>query len=318
VTCHVSNLGRSDVPSARPQPEVANVSRRSLAIALSFAVLAVGCDQATATPRPSVDLQPVASLTSVEPAAASATPPPPPAPALAWARPLKGEKLREYEVDLAVDATAPDLRRVEFAVSWKGGSAAACTAARPDGAGLWTCHADLFRARVLPGAVKFTVKGFDTAERAIPELKRSIQATFAVVPPRPGSVKFEEISTRDDPDEPGLMIRTDRIRWTAPKGYATEFRLYGVTSCPNEAPDHDGQPCLVEHMSLAKDELRLIETADGDERSMTIANGIPDGLCGPTLFCSDYNALVLGAFNAYGHSVYAIVVSNEICHTCVY
>lgn len=237
---------------------------------------------------------------------------------MTWTSPTTNQKIRAYELDLAVQATATDLRRIEFVVAWEGGSAKACTASRPDANGVWSCKADLLRARVLPGPVRFSVKAVDTRERAIPELKRSQPATYAVVPPRPGSVKVENLSFTGDTGTPAPWVQRDRINWTSPKGYADEFRLYGVTSCPNDAPGNDGEPCLVPGTPLEKNDLKLIKTVDGSARSMTIENEIDDGLCAGGLWCSEYYAIVLGAFNAYGNSVYAIPMSAEVCHMCTY
>ena len=52
---------------------------------------------------------------------------------------------------------------------------------------------------------------------------------------------------------------------------------------------------------------------------MTLTHTIPEGICGPTLWCTgDVYALVLAAYNDYGKSVYTIVTSIAICHTCTY
>lgn len=290
------------------------MSRRRLAIVLSIAIVATGCDQGNDAPRASAG-QPTSSLAPAAPPTPSVAPV---EPTIEWTSPTKNARIAAYEVDVAVHAIAPDLRRIEFAVSWNGGSAEACTAVGPDKAGVWSCHANLLRAGVPPGPVTFTVKAFDTGERVVAALKQSLQATFAVAPPRPGSVKVEFVSAVEDVDEPGLIIEVQRIRWTAPEGYATEFRLYGVTACPNYGPGNDGEPCLLPGTPLEKNQMRLIETVDGSERSMTVSNGIPDGLCGGGLWCSPYYALVLGAFNAYGNSVYAIPASADVCYECTY
>lgn len=136
------------------------------------------------------------------------------------------------------------------------------------------------------------------------------------VPPMP-ITKFASISKTTNAD--GSETDVDRITWTEPAGVATEFRLYGVTKCLNESAKTDGQKCLVAHMTLPAGTLKLIQTVSGTTRSITMTHVVPQGECGNDLWCTTgYFALVLGAYNAYGHSVFAIPVSSEVCYQCVY
>jgi hypothetical protein len=60
----------------------------------------------------------------------------------------------------------------------------------------------------------------------------------------------------------------------------------------------------------------------GSTRSVTLTHTIPEGECGGTIWCGaahgDFGALVLGAYNAYGQSTFAIVLSTDVCYQCTY
>ena len=49
---------------------------------------------------------------------------------------------------------------------------------------------------------------------------------------------------------------------------------------------------------------------------------MPEGECGDPIWCGaphgSFSALLLRADNAYGQSTFAIVLSTDICHECVY
>ena len=138
------------------------------------------------------------------------------------------------------------------------------------------------------------------------------------VPAKPTNARIETISDTLSADGTSRKV-VEKVTWAAPQGAATEFRLYGVKFCPNDTPTAaDGTPCLTVHTALPPEKLELVATAAGDARSMTIEHVIGEGICPNTMWCDDTYALVLAAYNEVGQSVFTIVKSSEICHTCTY
>ncbi len=138
------------------------------------------------------------------------------------------------------------------------------------------------------------------------------------VPAKPTNVKIDTVSDTLSADGTSEKI-VEMVTWDAPQGAATEFRLYGVKFCPNDTPKAaDGTPCLVEHTALPPEKLELVATAASDARSMRIEHVISEGICPNTMWCDDTYALVLAAYNEVGQSVFTIVKSSDICHTCTY
>ena len=143
--------------------------------------------------------------------------------------------------------------------------------------------------------------------------------TPATVPPKPTGVMFTtdsvELPGPTGTDEVTYQV-THTVRWKAPRTDGMEIRVYGVTEClsepSNPSPGTSG-PCLVEHTLLPPSVMALAATAAAATgeiswiapRSWECAGPPvgPDGL--------DYHAIVVAAYNAAGHSVFAIANPGE-------
>jgi len=133
--------------------------------------------------------------------------------------------------------------------------------------------------------------------------------TPVTVPPKPTGVSFDEKRVGDDPTTTEI---TQTVRWGAPGNEGVEIRVYGVTECVSkpENPSADTQgPCLVEHTPLPASVRTLLATAPAPDRvvswTWTGTFDCEDGLAydprGPA-----YHAVVLAAYSASGHSIFAI------------
>jgi hypothetical protein len=121
-----------------------------------------------------------------------------------------------------------------------------------------------------------------------------------------------------DPGGAGYDTRvTVTIRWKelAPKG--TEIRVYGVTKC--FAPP-EGGPCLVEHTPLPASVRELIARAPASKGrvSWTWPNWEDVGGAVMAHGSTYYEAVVIAAYNANGHSKFIIVESGQWCPDCTY
>jgi hypothetical protein len=208
---------------------------------------------------------------------------------------------------------------VAFTVTWPGGSFGGCSAKTATTAGTWSCTVDLLRLGVPPGVLKASFDVVEANGKVAKGLDAARSVTYAVLPPKPQTT-WRVVSNTGTPD--GGDIEVDKLSWTEPDGDATEFRLYGVIGCPSWSEANDGQPCLVEHTSLPAKSLELIKAVGGTTRSIVLKHTIPQGACGPEIWCGaphgSFSALVLGAYNAYGQSVFAIPVSIDVCFGCTY
>jgi hypothetical protein len=131
------------------------------------------------------------------------------------------------------------------------------------------------------------------------------------VPPKPTGVKFDEETVPFGDGEVGKVTQT--ITWRAPKTKGVEVRAYGVTECTarprNPAPGSSG-PCLVEHTPLPASIRTLLATAPASAGSVSWTWTEESG-CRGTELGSDpdgpaYHAVVLAAYSAAGHSIFAI------------
>lgn len=136
----------------------------------------------------------------------------------------------------------------------------------------------------------------------------------AAAPPKPTGVTFEteyvELPGPSGTDDVTYQA-THTVGWAAPRADGVEIRVFGVTECLSEpsdpAPGTSG-PCLVEHTALPSSVMALAATepsATGEiswiaPRYYECAGPPvgPDGL--------DYQAIVLAAYSATGHSIFAI------------
>ena len=131
------------------------------------------------------------------------------------------------------------------------------------------------------------------------------------VPPKPTGVTFEQ-QVRDTSDE--LAEITQTVRWRAPRSEGVEIRVYGVTDCIAEpakpAPGTSG-PCLVVRTPLPASVRTLLATVPASDgvASWTWTQTRFD--CGEPQVYFDpngpaYHAVVLAAYDASDHSIFAI------------
>jgi len=129
-------------------------------------------------------------------------------------------------------------------------------------------------------------------------------------PPKPTGVKFDtEVRTNADDS---LAEITQTVTWRAPRTNGVMISVYGITKCiaqpPNPSPATSG-PCLVEHTPLPASVRRLLATAPASDGSASWTwseetgcdVGLPNEPDGPA-----YYAVVLAAYSASDHSIFAI------------
>jgi len=221
------------------------------------------------------------------------------------------------KTDLELAAKAVAVRSIEFRVEAADGSFAGCRTSQPAD-GVWSCTVDLLAKGIAPSDLTVSLDVEDLSGAIIHDLVPDRKVGYHVPPPKPVTT-FTVLPDRpsDADADTGMGIERDKIAWTSPDGYATEFRLYGVIGCPNASPETDGAACLVEHTSLPSGSLDLIKKAGSRSRSMTLETTFtPDASCGVMFWCGTYGALVLSAYNAYGHSKFAIVATENVCWEC--
>jgi hypothetical protein len=139
-------------------------------------------------------------------------------------------------------------------------------------------------------------------------------ATAASVPAKPTGVTFKtdvvQLPAPTGTDEITSQV-THTVRWKAPRTEGVEIRVYGVTECLSEpgnpSPGTSG-PCLVEGTQLPPSVMALAATAPAAAGEISWIAPFyydcggapvgPDGL--------DYQAIVIAAYGAAGHSIFAI------------
>jgi hypothetical protein len=297
----------------------------TLAALATVILVAAGCG-ASATPSASrpTDPGPAGSRSAAGVDAGSSTASPSTWPTItplsaSWVKPAKDATIKDYRIDMTA-ATVGMASEVTFKVAWSGGSFAGCSAKKPSAAGTWSCTIDLLKSGVPPGKLTASFDVLEASGKASMNLAPTRTVTYAAVPPKP--VTTYKVVSQKWNSRTSSMVEVDKLTWTEPAGYATQFRLYGVKGCPNDSAKTDGKPCLVENMRLAAKNLELIQKVNGSTRSITLTHTMPGEECGNTIWCGathgSFGALVLRADNAYGQSVFAIVLSTDICHDCVY
>jgi hypothetical protein len=129
-------------------------------------------------------------------------------------------------------------------------------------------------------------------------------------PPKPTGVKFDT-EVRPNADD-SLAEITQTVTWRAPRTNGVMISVYGITKCiaqpANPSPATSG-PCLVEHTPLPASVRRLLATtrASDGSASWTWSEetgcdvGLPNKPDGPA-----YYAVVLAAYSASDHSIFAI------------
>ena len=130
-------------------------------------------------------------------------------------------------------------------------------------------------------------------------------------PPKPTGVTFVEETRSIDDGQFGEVTQT--VRWGAPLSEGVEIRVYGVTECiaePADPPPSTSGPCLVVHTPLPASVRRLLATAPASD-GVVSWTWTEEGGCDPSPFKSApdgpaYHAVVLAAYGASGHSIFAI------------
>lgn len=136
----------------------------------------------------------------------------------------------------------------------------------------------------------------------------------ALVPAKPTGVTFTtEVVELPGPAGTDEMTyqATHTVRWTAPLDDGVEIRVYGVTECLSEPTDPSpgtSGPCLVEHTRLPSSVMALAASAPAAAGEISWLAPIYYECAGPPVGRDglDYQAIVIAAYNAAGHSIFAI------------
>jgi hypothetical protein len=144
-----------------------------------------------------------------------------------------------------------------------------------------------------------------------PTPRPDLTATPVPVPPKPTGVAFDEKRVGDDPTTTEI---TQIVRWAAPRSEGVEIRVYGVTECiarPASPSPDTGGACLVEHTPVPASVRTLLATAPASD-------GVASWTWTGTFDCEiglaydprgpAYHSIVLAAYSASGHSIFAIAV----------
>jgi len=130
------------------------------------------------------------------------------------------------------------------------------------------------------------------------------------VPPKPAGVTFDQQVGESDTE--GVADHIQTVTWRTPQSEGVEIRVYGVTKCiaaPKAPAPGTSGPCLVTGTPLPASVRTLLGTAPASNGvvswSWREGTGCDIGLAhdpdGPV-----YQAVVLAAYNASGHSIFAI------------
>src|SRR5207249_4292059 len=138
-----------------------------------------------------------------------------------------------------------------------------------------------------------------------------ISVTYAVAPPRPAQTSYAVVKVTNIPAQDTDVVE-NLATWIEPEGYASKFRVYGVTGCIREGADTNETPCVLGDTKIQKGALTLLGTLPGTARGMKITErhqGIGGG---------GYSAIVVEASNDYGTSPFGVITSAPVCWQCVY
>ena len=127
-----------------------------------------------------------------------------------------------------------------------------------------------------------------------------------------------EIQGSDPRNEGYDTNLTTTVSWAAPREEGVTIKVYGVDRC---FAKHDGEPCLVRNTPLPKGALRLIAQAPGTAGKLSwtwpswddVGGAVMSPPGGPV-----YWSVVIAAYDASGHSKFAIVQTSIRCATCTY
>lgn len=145
------------------------------------------------------------------------------------------------------------------------------------------------------------------------------EATAATVPAKPTGVTFTsdsvELPAPTGTEEVAYQVR-HTVRWKAPRTDGVEIRVYGVTEClsePSSPPPGTAGPCLVEHTLLPPSVMALAATAPAAAGEISWIAPFYYDCAGPPVGPDglDYHSIVIAAYNAAGHSIFAIANPGE-------
>ena len=137
------------------------------------------------------------------------------------------------------------------------------------------------------------------------------------VPPAPTGATFKITY-------PSATKNTMTVTWKGPHTKGTEIRVYGVTVCigmPASPAEGALGPCLVEHTPLPATVRRLIAKAPASTGKVAWTWRSWDDIGGSVAASPDgttYEAIVVAAYNAAGHSKFIIVNPGQWCGYCTY
>lgn len=141
--------------------------------------------------------------------------------------------------------------------------------------------------------------------------------TATAVPPRPSHVTLRVVKHVEYSNGNGYL--KIRLTWTEPAGVATRFKVLGLLRCINDNAAHDGKACIGPHQFIRASDLRVLGTYAGTARSATLTIHLIGEVTTNQLWGrSEFYGLLLGAYNAHGGSVLAIVRSSKVCFGCTY
>jgi hypothetical protein len=137
------------------------------------------------------------------------------------------------------------------------------------------------------------------------------EPTPLTVPPKPTGVTFDQ-QVRESDDGQVATI-TQIVRWGAPLSQGVEIRVYGVTECiaePADPPPGTSGPCLVVHTPLPASVRTLLATVPASDGVVSwtwtqwpFECDTPNPAYDPD---RPYRAIVLAAYGASDHSIFAI------------
>jgi hypothetical protein len=147
-------------------------------------------------------------------------------------------------------------------------------------------------------------------------------ATAATMPPKPTGVTFTtDVAELARPSGTAEITYQAKhtVRWKDPRTAGVEIRVYGVTECLSEPSDPlpaTSGPCLVEHTVLPGRVMVLAATAPAAAGEISWIAPMYYECAGPPVGPDglDYRAIVIAAYSAAGHSIFAIADPGEWWH----
>ena len=168
-----------------------------------------------------------------------------------------------------------------------------------------------------------------TAPPGDPETPRATPRSTDKPTPSPTGVKITRKGCYTGPvgSDVSLGTCTTTIRWKQPLAKGTEIRIYGVTTCLSANQVADGGSCLNKHTSVPVAERRLIVRAPASRGKATwtgpasLDNVVEVDSGGARYRAFGvarqgdhlYFAIMLAAYDAAGHSEFAIVDAGNWC-----